>query len=169
MNTKQLTLDDLVKGLEFFGSRYDALDVFARDIKTLGRDDQRDPGVYAVTKDSITFDRGGKTYKLRIHGQSGVARLTRTSGSRQGLSNNQVTMGLLGAALGATALDDSLPSALVGFLVGAALGDASDAPKRVFTMSYDPATRRWGSYDGPLSSVVREKRREAEIALAKTA
>ena len=163
---KQLTLDDLANGLEHFGSRYDALDVFARDIKDIGKSlmDRRLEGVRPVSNDAIAFERSGKSYQLRVHGPSGVARLSRSTPA-QGLSDNQVTLGVLGAAFGATVLDKALPSALLGFLVGAALGTPTDSARRVFTMSYDPVTHEWGAYDGPLSRVVREKRREAERVL----
>lgn len=147
---KQLTLDELVDGLEHFGPRYDALDVFTRDLQAINSNEP-----------TTVFERNGKTYMLRVH-PSGFARLTR---AKPGLTENQKVMGLFGPALGATVLDRSLPSALIGFLVGTALGQTADSPKRVFTMSYDPVTKAWDAYDGPLSKLVREKRREAEAAL----
>jgi len=36
MSSQQLSLHDLVQGLEHFGDRYEALDVFARDVKQVG-------------------------------------------------------------------------------------------------------------------------------------
>lgn len=167
MPTKQLSLDDLVRGLEHFGERYEALDVFARDITELGRAllEQRFGELRPVQGElAFLFDRAGRTYKLRFH-PSGIARLTRAKNEQLGLTENQVAMGLLGAALGATVLDKSLPSAVLGFLVGATLGDATDAPKRVFTMSYDPQTEDWRAYDGPLARLLREKRQEVDAAL----
>jgi hypothetical protein len=99
---------------------------------------------------------------------SGIARLTRAKNKMLSLSEDQVALGLLGAALEATTLDRALPSAVLGFLVGAALGGGSDAPRRVFTMSYDPAAKEWSAYDGPLANLIREKHLEADAALRST-
>jgi hypothetical protein len=171
MSTKQLSLDDLVRGLEYFGDRYEAFDVFARDVKDVGRalteqtsgeawpggrPDEREP--------AFAFVRGRRTYKLRFH-PSGFARLTRAKNGAVGGSENPVARSLLGAALAATVLDHVLPSAIVGFLVGAALGPEPDAPRRGFVMSYDLQAREWQAYDGPLANRVREVRLEADAAL----
>lgn len=167
MSTKQLALDDLVRGLEYFGDRYEALDVFARDVKDVGRalmeqaagevrPDEAEP--------AFVFVRGGRTYKLRFH-PSGFARLTRAKNGVPRGSENPVARILVGAALAATVLDQALPSAIVGFLVGATLGPGPDAPRRGFVMSYDPQTGEWQAYDGPLANRVREVRLEADAAL----
>lgn len=167
MSRRQLKLDDLVRGLEHFGPRYEALDVFARDIEEVGRDlmAQRFGELRPVKGEpAFVFDRNGRRYKLRFH-PAGIARLTRTKEDSIGLTDNQVALGLLGAAFGATVLDKALPAAVLGFLVGASLGDVADAPKRVFTMTFDSATGDWRAYDGPLAKLLREKRREADAAL----
>ena len=44
-------------------------------------------------------------------------------------------------------------------------GHGPDAPRRGFTMSYDPQTDEWGAYDGPLANRGREVRLEADAAL----
>jgi hypothetical protein len=167
MSTNQLSLDDLVRGLEHFGTRYAALDVFARDIKEVGHAliERRFGDLRPVSgENAFVFDRNNRRYKIRFH-PSGIARLTRAKAETLGLTENQVALGLLGAAFGATVLDKALPSAMLGFLVGAAIGDAADAPKRVFTMTYDSTTGEWQAYDGPLAKLLREKRREADAAL----
>ena len=111
---------------------------------------------------AFVFERNNRRYKLRFH-ESGFARLTRAKD--EPLSETQVTLGILGAAVGATVLDKSLPAAVLGVLVGAALGNAADAPKRVFTMTLDPSSGEWVAYDGPLANLLRQKRREADAAL----
>jgi hypothetical protein len=170
MATNQLTLDDLVRGLEHFEERYEALDVFTRDIKELGRPLlQGQLGeLHPVTGElAFVFDRGGRRYKLRFH-PAGIARLTRAKNEPLGHARTPLALGLLGAAYGATVLDRALPSAVLGFLVGATIGDGADAPKRVFTMSHDPSTGEWLAYDGPLASSLREKRLEVDAALSST-
>jgi len=167
MSTKQLSLDDLVRGLEHFGERYEALDVFARDIREIGRAlmERKFGEVRPVQGEpAFVFDRNGRTYKLRFH-PSGIARLTRAKNETLGLTENRVALEVLDAAFEATVLDNVLPSAVLGFLIGAALGDTTDAPRRVFTMSYDPATEAWRAHDGSLAQLLREKRLEADAAL----
>lgn len=115
-------------------------------------------------ENAFMFERSGRRYKLRFH-ESGIARLTRAKDEQLGLTENQLALGLLGAAFGATVLDKALPAAVLGFLVGTALGSAADAPKRVFTMTFDPSNGGWGAYDGPLADLLRRKRREADAAL----
>lgn len=167
MSGKQLSLDDLVRGLEHFGARYEALDVFARDIREIGRAlMERKVGELRPVdgEPAFVFDRNGRMYKLRFH-PSGIARLTRAKHEMLGLTEDRGARGVLVAAFGATVFDKALPAAILGFLVGAALGDATDAPRRVFTMSYDPATEAWGAHDGSLARLLREKRLEADAAL----
>jgi hypothetical protein len=167
MSTTQLSIDDLVRGLEHFGERYEAIDVFARDIKEVGHAlmERRFGELRPVQGEAaFVFDRLGRTYKLRFH-PSGIARLTRASKETPGSAGSQAVAGLLGAAFGATALDDALPAAVLGFLVGATLGNAVDAPRRVFTMRYDPQLEAWRAYDGPLAKRLRETRLEVDAAL----
>lgn len=167
MASKQLSLDDLVSGLERFGNRYEALDVFTRDIENVARDIEarRVSDLQPVHGEpfAFMFERNGHRYKLRFH-KSGIARLTRAKDETLGLSENQLALGALGAAVGV--LSKSLPSAVLGFLVGATLGGAANSPKRVFTMTYDPPSHGWVAYDGPLAQLLREARREVDAALA---
>lgn len=75
-----------------------------------------------------------------------------------------MALGSLDQALHATVLDPVLPSATLGFLVGASLGEGSDA-RRVFPMCFDPQIQDWRVYDGSLATQLREKRREADTEL----
>jgi hypothetical protein len=164
--TQQLSLDDLARGLEHFGERYEALDVFTRDIKTVGQAvlEQRSGDLRSVLGEpAFLFERNGRMYKVRFH-PSGIARVTRATDETPGPAETPVALGSLGAALGATVLDAALPSAILGFLVGALLGEASDS-RRVFTMTFDPQAKDWRAYDGPLSRQLREKRLEVDTAL----
>lgn len=167
MSSNQLSLDDLVRGLEHFGARYEALDVFARDIKEVGQAiaEHRLGDLRPVQGEpAFVFERNGRRYKLRFH-SLGIARLTRAKDEAIGLADNRVALGLLAPNFGATVLDKALPSAVLGFLVGNTLGEAADAPRRVFTMTFDPSSGDWRAYDGPLARLLREKRREADAAL----
>jgi len=167
MSIKQLSVDDLVRGLEYFGDRYEALDVMARDTRDVGRALlEQKPGEVRLAsgEPAFVFARGGRAYQLRFH-PSGIARVTRAKNGAVGVSENPVARSLLGAALAATVLDHALPSAILGFLVGGPLAAGPDAPRRVFTMSYDPQTGEWQAYDGPLANRVREVRLEADAAL----
>lgn len=166
MNRYQLSLDDLVRGLEYFGDRYEALDVFTRDLQELGRGlMERNTGESWRAQDdsSFVFERGGRSYKLRFH-PWGIARLTRARRETPGPNEHEVSPGPLSAALQATVFDRWLPAAVVGFLVGGPLSDRAGASRRVFTMHYDPAMQSWFAYDGPLLGLLREKRAEADAA-----
>lgn len=170
MNNHQLSLDDLVRGLEHFGERYEALDVFARDLREVGRSlmERKSGEPWPVRGEpAVVFDRGGRTYKLRFH-PSGIARLTRAQRETRRPSKSQTAPRQLGALLGTTVLDHALPAEVIGFLVGATLGDEIDAPRRVFTMHYDPSTEDWCAYDGSLLEMLREKRWEVDAVFRAT-
>ena len=161
MKKHQLSLDDLVRGLEHFGERYEALDVFTRDLQELGR------GLMETRRagddSAFVFERGGRSYKLRFH-PWGIARLTRARQETPGPAEHDAAPGLLGAALQATVLDRWLPAAVIGFLVGRMLGEGPDALRLVFTMHFDTSVQDWRAYDGPLLGLIRDKRAEADAA-----
>jgi len=169
MNRYQLSFDDLVRGLEFFGDQYggyEALDVFTRDLQDVGRMlmERRSNEPWPVQGEpAFIFERGGRGYKLRFH-PLGIARLTRTRREPLGPAESQATLEPLGASLDATTLNRWLPAAIIGFLVGERLGNGPHAGRRVFTMHFDPLAKEWGPYDGPLVELLREKRQEAEAA-----
>ena len=75
------------------------------------------------------------------------------------LSGEQVA---LGAALGST---KDLPGMLLGFLIGATLGESPDAPRRVLTIRYAEDEKRWRAYDGPLAKWMRDQALKADPAL----
>lgn len=166
MAAHQLSLDDLARGLEHFGERYEALDVFARDLKAVGQPvlEQRSGDLRSVVGEpAFLFERRGRMYKLRFH-PSGIARVMRATDETSGPTENPVALGSLDEALHATVLDPVLPSAILGFLVGPLLGEGSDS-RRVFPMCFDPQIQDWRVYDGSLARQLREKRREADSAL----
>ena len=81
MAAHQLSLSDLAQGLEHFGERYEALDVFTRDLKAVGQPvlEQRSDDLRSVAGEpAFLFERDGRTYKLRFH-PSGIARVTRAT------------------------------------------------------------------------------------------
>jgi hypothetical protein len=166
MAAHQLSLSDLAQGLEHFGERYEALDVFTRDLKAVGQPvlEQRSDDLRSVAGEpAFLFERDGRTYKLRFH-PSGIARVTRATDETSGPIENPVALGSLDVALHATVLPPVLPAAVLGFLVGASLGEGSDA-RHVFTMCFDPQIQDWRVYDGSVARQLREKRREADTAL----
>jgi len=166
MKRYQLSLDDLVRGLEFFGERYEALDVFTRDLQELGRglmEGRTGEAWRAKDNSAFVFERGSRSYKLRFH-PWGIARLTRARLETPGPNEHEAAPGPLSAALHATVLDQWLPAAVVGFLVGGLAGEDPDAFRRVFTMHYDSLAQEWRAYDGPLLGLVRDKRAEADAA-----
>lgn len=168
MTDAVLTLDDLVHGLERDGTRYQALDVFAANVQQLRDalsggalgDLQRVPATPPV-RAAFVFRRNGTGYQLKVH-ESGIARLSRQATGPLGLSDEQVALGAIGAAL---LSGKDLPGMLLGFLVGAALGESPDSPRRVLTIRYSAEERRWRAYDGPLAKWMRDQSLMADPAL----
>lgn len=171
---RMLSLTQLVEGLERDGTRYQALDIFAWQVREV-RDalEHRNLGELRVLgRDAehtcFGFERNGSSYQINVH-RSGVARLTRRA--IKGLSSEQVALGAVGAAVGAiaagTIMDSGkdLPAMVLGFLVGAALGTSPDSPRRALTIRYDEEQGRWRAYDGPLAKWIREQSRKADAAL----
>ncbi|MBP8810263.1 MAG: hypothetical protein KBG48_08500 [Kofleriaceae bacterium] len=159
-----LTLTDLVGGLERQKGRYQALDVFATSVKELrdavdhghlGELQRLDP-----KRPWFGFVRDGRSYQIKVHG--GIARLTRQPGGPLGLTDDQLALGLLGAALGST---KQLPGMLLGFLVGTQIAPSPNAPRDVLTVRYDETEARWRAYDGPLGRWIREEALRAEPAM----
>jgi hypothetical protein len=154
-----LTLSDLVQGLERQGDKYQALDVFAWQVRELRQAlETRNFGELKLVdplqpdRAWFAFQRDGKSYQVKVQ-ESGVARLTRAAGAL-GLTGEQVALGALGAIVGAS---KELPGMILGFLVGAALGSAPDSPRHVLTLRYDEQERQWRAYDGPLAKWMREQ------------
>ena len=159
-----LTLTELVAGLERHKGRYQALDVFAASVQEL-RDAVEHGRIGELRRLDAKrpwfgFERNGLGYQIKVH--RGIARLTRRPSGPLGLSDDQLALGVLGAALGST---KQLPGMLLGFLVGSQLAPSPDAPRDVLTVRYDEAEARWRAYDGPLGRWIREEALQAEPAM----
>jgi hypothetical protein len=167
----KLTFEEMAQGLERFKDRYHALDVFADDVQELveWNDSNRAPtGLVPVMghKNSFYLKQNNQNYRLELFDDEGVARFSRWK--ERIPTTGQVAAGaLVGAAIGAAVTkkgDGWLPGLFLGVLLGSAI-NAQDpsSPKRVFSLRFDPQTRRWTVYDGGLvqwlkSSLVAEAR-----------
>jgi outer membrane lipoprotein SlyB len=166
-----LTFSDLATGLEKFGDRYTALDVFVHDVDGLDLllQGQQVSGLENVTNigpNVFSFSHDGRQYDLLVFPDHGVVRVTR---------NGQVrTETMAGAALG-TAVGGAIGSAvsrpqdreiaalagmalglLIGGAIGAAVADATPA-RRIFALRFDADKKRWQAYDGGLVRWMKEK------------
>ena len=171
MTTARLKLMDLVRGLERFGDRYHAIDVFADDVEEV-RTGAAVQGLQALDQEGRRYRLtvpGGKVYELELFATSGVVRLSRAQEGAASTSESTVLGGLIGGAAGAavgSALSKkgewAAAGLVLGLLAGAALGGSTevDAPRRVFTMSFDPNTRQWRVYDGGLVPWMKEQFRQ---------
>ena len=153
----RLTFEEMASGLERFKDRYHALDVFADDVQELveWNETKRAPfGLVPVMgqKNSFYLKQNNQDYRLELF-DDGVARFSRWK--EQIPMAGQVAAGaLVGAAIGAAVTkkgDGWLPGLFLGVLFGSAI-NAKDpsSPKRVFSLKFDPQTRRWTVYDGGL-------------------
>jgi hypothetical protein len=163
---QDVTLTDLVAGLERQGSRYKTLDVIAWNVRELrealesGRLGELAPlDLLHPERAWYGFRRNGAAYELKVH-ESGVARLSRAAnGSSRGSSQLVV-----GGARGLAAASRELPEIVLGFLIGGAIDTSPHAPRRVLTIWRDEQENTWRAYDGPLETWMREKALEAEPA-----
>lgn len=160
----ELTLDNLVAGLETFSDRYQALDVFIADVAEIRSlaDGAPVPGLRPEpeTESSFEFEHETTRYHLQLFVEDGVARLTRAVAVPQRSATTGAGVGAaVGPALGAAVaskrqpLEGAAAGLLLGLLVGAALGAAgAEAPpaRKVFTLCFDPALGQWRAYDGGL-------------------
>lgn len=168
--SERLTIPDLVKALEKFGQRYEAVDVFADDIEELEelKNNSEHPALSPLDQEGRQFvaGSGGERYKLTIN-ESGVARFERYQGPLSGTMSGSIIGGALGAAIAAATntKGDAWAAGLLGLLVGAGIGATvgvassppRGAPRWVFTLSFDPRTRQWRAYDGGLTPWVKEQ------------
>lgn len=157
--TQKLTIADLVAGLDQFGMRYNALDVFADDVADLGAARAgRVPRGWRRLDDPALFEvRVGSTpYYVRLFENAGVVRLLREPDVAAGsnAAGGALIGALAGAAIGVAASkkgEGLVGGLLLGLLVGAMIGNAQEpSPHHVFTMRFDPATRSWRTYNGAL-------------------
>src|SRR5689334_5506 len=106
MKNPQLKLNDLVNGLELFGERYEALEVFADDVLEM-RSDVSVPGLSPADLEGRVFQfRGpnGRAYEIRVIPEAGVIRVARVKASDPppSISGSSLAAGALaGAAVGA--------------------------------------------------------------------
>ncbi len=166
-----LTLSDLVSGLEEFGDRYHALDVFVHDVEGLDRALNREEVeglqlIEGVGPVAFAIGIGGKRYRLTVFAEQGVARLTREQGVRPEFLTGAAIGSAVGGAVGAAASRPqnqelaALAGMVFGLLVGAAVGAAmadSSASRRVFALRFDAEAKEWRAYDGGLVRWMKER------------
>ncbi len=165
-NRPHLTLQDLVAGLDRFGSAYHAIDVFADDVEEL-RAGAPIRGLQSLGVDGRRFVYSlpdGRSYELLVFPAEGVVRLARPSADAGTYAGEGAALGAVaGTAIGAASTrkgEGAAVGLLLGLLVGVAIGVSSSkepAPRRVFTLSFDPATREWQAYDGGLVPWMKEQ------------
>lgn len=159
MSRARLTLEDIALGLSRFGERYQAIHVFADDVEELYALQRREPPP-ALTAQGDEGRRfryravSGRVYLLDVF-PGGVARLSVSPDAGAGEVPSSVRSRAIGAAIGAASWTkgEGWCGLLLGLLVGPKLiaEDAStEAPRRVFTVRFDPVARRWEAYDGGL-------------------
>jgi hypothetical protein len=163
----KLKLSDLVLGLERFGERYGAIEVFADDLLE-ARSAEPIHGLRQLDKDgrSYRYDSAtGGSYVIDVFEQTGVIRLSRATPPASRSSSDPgaiIAAGLAGAAVGAAASKKGQGAAaglILGLLAGAALSGGAaqpQAPQRVFALRFDPALGQWRAYDGGLVPWMKE-------------
>lgn len=174
----KLTLSDLAAGLEELGDRYQALDVFAKDVANIDRllhgeivtalvpvASQTEPEQRPLT---FSFEHKGKRYHLRIFPTHGVVRVTREP---PGIRTEFALGAAVGAAIGGVAASSlggksadrelaALAGTILGLLVGAVIGGkvaGTNPPRHVFALRFDPESKRWRAYDGGLLRWMKER------------
>src|SRR5215831_9718673 len=103
MNT-HISLARLARGLERYGEKYDAFEVFADDVEelhALRRGETLSPELDAKAQGAdLLFRVDGKPYRLTLAEKSAIATITRGTGAPAGGSDFQVLGGLVGGAIG---------------------------------------------------------------------
>lgn len=167
MKNPQLKLTDLVLGLERFGGRYEAIDVFADDLLEM-RSAQPVPGLFRVDREDRHFlfvAPGGGAYDVELFPDAGIVRLSRSKQPGAEATQAGITAvlagGLAGAAIGSALSkkgEGAAAGLVLGLLAGAALGGSvvPNAPRRVFTLRFDPSLGQWRAYDGGLVPWMKE-------------
>lgn len=167
MRNPQIKLTDLVLGLERFGDRYEAIDVFADDILEM-RSAQPVPGLQPMDSEGKRFRytaSSGKSYDVELFPEAGIVRLSRVK--QPGAQGTEVNVaGVIAGAIAVAAIMSALSKKgegaaaglVLGLLAGAALGGSMqpNAPRRVFTLRFDPSLGQWRAYDGGLVPWMKE-------------
>lgn len=169
MRNPQLKLMDLVLGLEYFGERYETIDVFADDVLAVQSAAPED-GLYALGQGGrcfrFTVPRGrsheGKTYMIELFPREGIVQMSRAVSGAPSGPESPATEGLTGeAAVRAVSVArrERGEGADVGLILGlltraAPTGHAGSgkegAPRGVFTLQFDPSLGQWRAYNGGL-------------------
>lgn len=143
-----LKIAEIASGLERFPGKYDAIDVYVKDVDVVDR---------AQLGTTITLE-GNRRYRLELKPEFGVLRLRKAEASTG-------SGALVGAAVGgAIALaaskkpDAILGATVLGMLVGAVLfPEEAQSPRQVLTMKFDPLRRTWRAYSGSLVPTMKEQ------------
>jgi hypothetical protein len=139
-----------------YEGRYEALDAFVDDIEEL-RLPGAAPGVRMLTQQPHPVTEawvGGQRLTIEVFAEQGLARFRLLPGEPQPPNTVGIAAALsvtLGAALGAaTAKKERLLSGIaLGVLVGGTIGAATPSD-RALALRFDPISRSWRLYDGPL-------------------
>ncbi len=157
-----LRVDDIIAGLEKYPDKYDALDVYLKDVEEVIQwgETSNPPSNWTSKGPDVYFvnDKAkAKAYVVQIKEKEGVLRLRRPSESDP--VTGAIVGGLGGAALSAAISrkpEAILGTVVVGMLVGALVAP-EEPTRRVFSMRFDPDTRGWRAYSGALLPAVKQQ------------
>jgi hypothetical protein len=155
-----LRVDDIIAGLEKYPDKYDALDVYLKDVEEVVQwgETSHPPSNWTSKGPDVYFvNDKAKAYVVQIKEREGVLRLRRPSQSDP--ATGAIVGGLGGAALSAAISrkpEAILGTVVVGMLVGALVA-AEEPSRRVFSMKFDPNTRGWRAYSGALLPAVKQQ------------
>jgi hypothetical protein len=160
----ELSLTHLARALATYAN-YSAIDVFAddlRELRELSITGNLPAGIVPLdaTGERFLATVEGRSYILGVDRQAGVARLARlptpapapVPGALVGAAIGGATAAAIGAAMTKKG-EGWVPGLVLGLLAGAAIGQAAtaqQAPRRVFTLRFNPSTEAWEVYDGGL-------------------
>lgn len=173
MRNPRLKLMDLVLGLERFGDRYSAIQVFADDVLE-ARSAEPVPGLSGLDREGRRFrytvpegkPRAGESYELDLFPDSGVLQMRRATEREAPAPERPVRGGLTGSLAGQAVSAAkrkrgraAAEDLVLGLLVGTTLkgSTAPGAPRRVFTLRFEPSTGAWRAYDGGLVRWMKEE------------
>ncbi len=151
------TLLDVVRVLDEYQGRYEALDAFADDI-----DELRLPNLVPIVQEIPNAPRptaeawiAGRRLRLEMFEPQGIARfrlMPEGPPPQNPIGFAAALGGALGGTLGAaTAKKEGLLTGVaLGMLVGGLVGAALAPPDRALALQFDPVSASWRLYDGPL-------------------
>jgi hypothetical protein len=171
MRNPKLRLMDLVLGLERFGERYEAIDVFADDVLE-ARSAEPVPGLDALDREGLRFrytvpeskPHAGESYDLDLFPDAGIIRMSRAKQAlpasalpgHEGLTGPRATDAANAARRKRG--EGAAEGLVLGLLAGAMPGSSTkpNTPRRVFTLRFDPSLGQWRAYDGGLVAWMKE-------------